>query len=222
MRGMYAVVLCGILFASYPSGARPKHPKQTAPAPKREATYNPDIDLKNTPASYRKRVLEFRQILRKEPNREAKIKRAIALAIDPKSKFRPDAIDFLGDVRAREAVPALLTTARDAPVREFALHTLGELRDARTIPVFILYLDDENDNVRGIAYKGIANLIKQPFFYRYNAPKDERAKSIEEIQRWWQENHSTYRMEEPSGEEKKQAEEAWRKYGEQYLHDLSR
>jgi hypothetical protein len=184
--------------------------------------YSPDIDLTTAPASYRKRVLAFRNLLRKETTREAKVKRAIALAKDPASPYIRDAVDFLASVRAKEGVPLLLGLCRKEEVREFAIHALGEIRDARAMPTLIEGLSDESENVRGNAHRAIEKTARKSFSYRYDDPKDVRALAAERIGKWWKENEASFRVEEFSAAETAEADSAWQKYGREYLKSPTR
>lgn len=191
-------------------------------APAEQAAYNPDIDLAEAPAYYRKRVVAFRNMLRKETTREAKVQKAIAIAKRPKSKYVRDSIEFLGSVRSKKAVPVLLDLCRRRSEREFALHALTEIRDARALPSFVNYLSDPSRNVRGNAYRGFARTTKRTFSYRYDDAPDQRQKGIEEIKTWWEQNRATFVVPETTKDEAQEAEDAWKKYGQGYLHDLSR
>ncbi len=167
-------------------------------------------------------MIEFRNLLRKEPTRETKVKKALSIAADPKSKYRRDAVAFLGDVRAKEAVPVLIEIAKERNEREFSIHALGEIRDARTDPALIRYLSDPSENVRGNAYRSLEKTLNNTFSYRYDDAPSLRLISVKEIEHWWEQNSTTFRVQEPSKAEAQEAEEAWQKYGRQYLQDLSR
>jgi hypothetical protein len=205
-----------------PAWAVSDSPKTKTSAAKGEVPYNPDVDLANAPSYYRKRVIEFRNLLRKETTREAKVRKAVSIAKDPRSKYLRDAIEFLGVVRAKEAVPALIDISNVPNETEFAVHALGEIRDARAVPTFIRLLSDESDNVRGNAYRALEKTTKRSFSYRYDDVPDARASSIAEIQRWWAANSSTFKVQEATSAEAAEAEEAWQKFGRQYLQDLNR
>lgn len=200
----------------------PRAEAQSTVASKPESSYTSDVDLKSAPDYYRRRVIEFRNILRKESTRETKVKKALSIAADPKSKYRRDAIAFLGDVRAKEAVPVLIQIAKERNEREFSLHALGEIRNARAVPVLIHYLSDPSENVRGNAYRSLEKTVKKTFSYRYDDAPSLRLISVKEIEHWWEQNSATFRVQELSKAEAQEAEDAWQKYGRQYLQDLNR
>ncbi len=192
----------------------------SAPAPKATggAVYHPDIDLSKAPADYRKRVTEFRNILRKEPDRKAKVEKAIALANHKKSPYRRDAIDFLGEVRAREAIPALSALYKEEDLRDGVIYSLGRTGSLNAVPTLIKGLYDTNENVRGNSQHAIEKIVRTNFAYNYFDPVKKRNADAEQIRKWWNENRKTLRITEPTEEEKVAAEEAWEKYGKDYLN----
>lgn len=186
------------------------------------SVYNPDIDLDQAPVYYRKRVIRFRNLLRQEPTKEAKVAKALSIAKNPKSPFRKDAITFLGDVKAKETVGDLIGLSKDREVREFTLFALTRMPEKRVIPLFIGYLMDANENVRGNAERGLRQVTHVDFSYSYNDPVKKRSNDAKGIQKWWKQNEPTFAVVQQTPEEIKQAEEAWGKYGLQYLQDLNR
>jgi len=102
------------------------------PAPRPEVRL--DADLDQAPSYYRERVRRFREILRGQPSRAARIRKASALAAERRSEFRKDALNFLAAVRAREAVPDLERLCKDPDVREFVLFTLGRSARRKRFP----------------------------------------------------------------------------------------
>lgn len=161
-------------------------------------------------------------MMRAEPTREAKIAKARALATNAKSEFRRDAIDFLGEVRASEAVPDLFRMAKVPDIREFCIHALGEIGDGRAVPLMIHYLNDPNEDVRGNAERAFQRITRVTFEYHYADPPAKRKQGIREIQLWWERNKATFKARDETPDEKKAAEESWEKYGRQYLYDLNR
>jgi HEAT repeat protein len=133
-----------------------------------------------------------------------------------------DAIEFLGAVRAKEGVLPLIEIVSDVRAREFALYALGEIRDGRAIPALIDSLSDPSENVRGNGYRALEKTTKKSFAYRYDAPSAERAAGIEKIRQWWNENSATFKVQEVTPAEAVEADSAWRRFGQQYLRDLSR
>jgi hypothetical protein len=178
--------------------------------------------IKNAPESYKKRVAAFSKILRKEKDRNSRIEKAMKLARDRKSAHRIDAIEFLGKVRAPQAADTLIACVRDANVREFAIYALGEIRPKKAVPTLIHSLSDPDVKVRGNAEHALQKIIKRDFGYGFDDKPAQREASIQKIKEWWQANESTFVVREETLEEKQEAEEAWQKYGEQYIHDLSR
>ncbi|MFH1018665.1 MAG: HEAT repeat domain-containing protein [Pseudomonadota bacterium] len=195
-----------------------------APAQKAAPPVKPalDADLTHAPESYRKRVVEFRNMIRREPTRAAKVRKATELARKVSSPYRKDSINFLVETRARESLPVLLDLTNDAEVREFAIYGLGELRSQNAGPTLIRFLSDGSDNVRGNAERALKKITRVSFSYRYSDPPATRQRGIREIQDWWQKNKEHFTVKEETPEERKEAEEAWDKYGKQYVQDLSR
>jgi hypothetical protein len=191
-------------------------------APKVAPSVDRDADLSNAPDSYKKRILAFRKMMRKEPDRASKIALAIKLVRNPKSKFRIDAINFLTETRAQESVPVLIQQVRDPAVEEFAIFALGEVRSAKSVPVLIESLSSENENARGNAERALAKVTRTSFSYTYSASPEQRKTSIREIEQWWKKNKTTFVLRDETPEERKAADEAWEKYGKQYISDLSR
>ena len=192
------------------------------PGAKGELTYNPDVDLEKAPASYRERVKKFRGLLRNEKTRQEKIALAMSLAQKTRSPFRIDAINFLADVRAEEATGVLISLAPNAEVREFVLYALGRIRDPKTVPVLIQYLTDESDNVRGNAQGALERILGWDLGFSYSDSPSDRLAGVKRLKAWWKSNGATFKPAQPTVEEKKEAEEAWKKFGEPYLNDLSR
>ena len=178
---------------------------------------DPNTKVIESPPSYTRRVAEFQAILAKQPTRDAKVRKAVAMVADSKSRYRLDAIDFLASVRAKEAVPTLIQVAKARNEREFALHALGEIRDARSVWPLIHYLSDPDENVRGNAYRSIERITKKSFPYRYDDSPVNRAKASQEIGLWWKAHEKTFKVQESTKEESEEAARAWQKYGQQYL-----
>jgi hypothetical protein len=217
-----ALLLCSVFCQCAWASATPAPKNPSAAADKKEGGYDPDIDLKNAPVYYRKRVLEFRNLLRKEASRDLKVRKAVSIARNPKSEYFRDAIEFLGTVRSKEAVPPLIEICKDIEAREFALHALGEIRDARAVPTFIEYLSDPSENVRGNAHRALESTTNKSFVYRYDDPPDVRSERIAKIRQWWGDNAATFKVQEASASESAEAEGAWQRFGRQYLRDLNR
>ncbi len=194
-------------------------PAQKAVRPAKAAL---DADLTHAPESYKKRVVEFRNIIRREPTREAKVKKAIELARTASSPYRSDAINFMAETRAKECIPTLLQLVQDSEVREFAIYALGELRSVDSIPLLIGLLSDNSENVRGNAERALKKITRASISYRYSDAPAMRRREILEVQNWWKKNKESFTIKEETPEEQKEAEEAWAKYGKQYIRDLSR
>lgn len=187
-----------------------------------DSTYTPDVDLKTAPEFYRKRVIAFRNLLRREGTRAKQVQKAIELVQTKKSPYRQDAIDFLSEVRAPEAVPVLIRAAVDPDVREFSLYALAVFNDLRAIPTLIRYLRDDRENVRGNAQQSLEKITRMNFSYRYSDSPKDRAVALREIETWWERAGPTFKPHQETPQEKTAAEEAWEKYGKMYLHDLGR
>ncbi len=199
--------------------------RQTRPVVSAKSTYNPDVDLAEAPAFYRKRVIQFRNVLRRQKSRSGQIRKAVQLAGNPSSRYQKDAIGFLAEVRSKEAVMSLIKLSKmrkHREVREFMIHALGEIRDPRAMNVLIWGLSDVNENVRGNAQRALQNLTRTDFIYQYDDSTERREKGIREIREWWRKMAPTFKVQEETQEEQKLAEDNWQKYGQQYLHDLSR
>jgi hypothetical protein len=215
MRPLFAFVVALALLSGSALAAQAQ---KGTPAPRLKG----DADLSRAPESYKKRLIEFRNILRKEPSREAKIKKATELAKKLTSPFRIDAVNFLAEIRARESVSDLIALAKDPEVKEFAVYALGELRSEKAVPALIAALGDPSENVRGNAEQAIKRITRISFSYRYSDAPAQRRRAIEEISRWWEKSKNQFKVRDETPEEMKEAEEAWEKYGKQYVQDLSR
>jgi len=181
------------------------------------------VDLDQAPPSYRKRVIEFRNLLRNESTRAAKVKKALELASKRSSPYRLDAINFLADVRANESVPVLIKLSNDPDVQEFAIFALGRVGTAEVLPTLIKHLKSENENVRGNSERGLKAITGIGFEFQYADPPAKRAQDLKEIERWWEMGGGkTFKPPVPSAVQAQEAEGAWQLYGIEYLNDLTR
>ena len=181
---------------------------------------NPDSDLKEYPDYYRKRILGFRNIIRKQKTKEAKIQIAIKMMGDQESKYRRQAIQFLAEVKAKEATQALVKVGEEKDFRPDAAFAIGEVMDERGIEFLIRCLYDLNDNVRGNAAMALRKIAKRDFGYNYSDNEEERNKSARLFENWWLTNRKTFKVVEITDEERKDADEKWEKYGKPYIEKL--
>lgn len=182
----------------------------------------PNFSKADAPASYKERQKKFNQLITREKNRTSLTKLAIAMAKDPGSEFRIDAINLLAEVKPKEAVEPLLDASKDPNVREFAIFALGEIPSEKPIPQLIKFLDDPSENVRGNAYQALRKILGLNFRYDYTSAGLKRKEGIADIQSWWDHNKENFKVRERTPEELKAAEQNWEIYGKQYIHDLDR
>ncbi len=182
-----------------------------------------DADLKDAPQYYRERVQKFRNILRKEKSKNAKIDRALAMARSLKSPFRKDALNFLADLRVERAVPLLTRLTSDPEVQEFALYALGQIGTEKSVEVLIQNLKSPNEKMRGISENSLRKISGVNFSYRYGDSPRRRKEGIQEIELWWKkEKKKGFQPRKLTSQEAEEAKSAWEQYGVEYLHDLSR
>ncbi len=80
---------------------------------------------------------------------------------DPDTKVQATAIEAVGVLRDKAALPALvddLNHARDARVRRAALEAIAMLPDPANRPLFIQYITDKDEKMRAAAAEGFARL----------------------------------------------------------------
>lgn len=174
-------------------------------------------------ADIHSRHKEFQQLIEKNPTRESQIKKAQALATDKKSPYQIDAINFLIDQKSYESGSLMVELVHDSNVREFAIYGVGELGVNEATPLLIYYLKDDNQNVRGNAFRSLEKIYPRDFNFpfRYDDPPAQRAKMVKEIDKWWEMNKETLKnrdMQRMSDAEQKEALERWEKYGKEYLN----
>ena len=176
-----------------------------------------DADLEGYPDYYKNRVMEFRKIIRQQKMQKDKIKKAMAILSGNDPKYKKDAIEFLIEVRAKEAVPSLIKAGEYKDLRPDVAFALGEIRDASSIEFLLKCLYDDNQNVRGNAVLSLRKLTKMQFGYDYSDPEERRKKAALLWESWWARNSNRFRIDEPTQEETKEAQEKWEKYGKRFI-----
>jgi hypothetical protein len=187
-----------------------------------------DADLKKLPLSYQRRIQQFRNIIRaqttkdEKQSKEAKLKKALQLASDPRSPYRKDAIRFIVDVKAVETTPQLIALAKRSPfLRDEVVVAMSLFKTKEAIDYLIECLNDTTDLsgfVRSIAINGLRNITNQDFAYRYDAPPAERLKAYQTWKEWWAAKRETFQKVERNKEEQEEADEMWKRYGQRYLN----
>lgn len=177
-----------------------------------------DSDLDGKPEAYRKRVIAFRTLIRQEPTRETKIKKATALLNDNAGPYRADAILFLSEVKAEGVLDDLWKTAReDVTLRGHVAVAYGEMEDPAAIPYLIKMLASANPNVRSSAARSLVKLSGQDLGYDADDSEAKRQEIIAKYSEWWKANKSNLKKKPAPTEQDKEAEEKWRLYGLPYL-----
>jgi len=81
---------------------------------------------------------------------------------DPDPFIAETAAGLLGELRAKEAVPALTAFARGTGLRRYAaVWALGEIKDPASIPVLVAALSDSNPGVAKAATRALINIGKR-------------------------------------------------------------
>lgn len=187
---------------------------------KKRKVQNMDADLEGYPEYYRKRVLAFRKLIRRQKTRRAKINKAVQIINDSKSPYRKDALQFLIDVKAKSAAPAIIKAGENKDLRADAAYALGEIKNKKGIEFLLRCLYDANRNVRGNAILSLRKITKRQFGYDYSAPEEKRNKSALLWESWWVRNEKNFKIHDISDEEAKDAEEKWEKYGKKYIERI--
>ncbi len=164
----------------------------------------------------------FHAVLNKSKTDDGKILKAQELAKDVKSRFRIDAINYLIDEEAATSGPLMARLAKDVYVREFAIYALGEFETYESTPLLIHYMNDENRNVRGNAFRALQKMYPKEFDFEYHHDDDEpkRKGILTKVDQWWRANHDQYKnkvFQDMSEKDKKDAQDRWEKYGKEYL-----
>jgi putative heme-binding domain-containing protein len=76
----------------------------------------------------------------------------------PDATVRRAALVALGQLRARQAVPAIIAAAADPKVRYQALETLGAMPDRRALAMYLDGLVDENRRIRDVSRRALSTL----------------------------------------------------------------
>jgi hypothetical protein len=194
--------------------------QDTANSKKSEPTPNFDKDLSNYPEFYKKRIIAFRTQIRKAKTKQAKVLTAINILKDENSAYRRDAIEFLSEVKAKEAVPSIVSAGDEKDLRADAAFALGEIKDLKAFDFLLKCLYDSNDNVRGNASLALKKISRKEFGYNYSDPEDVRNRAAKLWENWWLENKKDFQVTEPTDEEIKDAEEKWEKYGKPLMERL--
>ena len=213
-------LLIGFLLVSTDSFGEEKPAPLPSATPAKKMIINPDEDVKDYPEYYKKRVLAFRGVIRKEITKDAKINKAIAVLSNEESPYRRDALEFLIELKVERALPTLLKVGEEKDLRADVSFALGELQDPKGIEFLLRCLYDESDNVRGNAALSLRKLTKKEFGYNYIAPEEERKRAARLWENWWNENKATFKITDSTDEERKDAEERWLKYGKPYIEKI--
>jgi len=164
----------------------------------------------------------FQTILAKEKSPEAKIKKAENLALDKKSRYRVNAINYLIDQKSLSSGTVMVKLMKDPQVSEFAIYGVGEVGMYEATPLLIKYMKDDNRNNSGNAFRALQKLYPREFNFEFHHddPEYKRAQVVETVTAWWKANRESLKnraIERTSEEDKKDAEERWEKYGKEYL-----
>lgn len=179
-----------------------------------------DNDLKDYPDYYKKRVIAFRAMIRKQPTRDAKVSAAVNM-VKGESPYKKDALNFLAEVKAKEAVAAIIRLGEDRDYRPETAYALGEIGSEKAIDFLIRLLYDENENVRGNASLALKKITGLDLGYNYSENDENlRARMAQSWDDWWARNKLTFKAKEMTEEEKKDADEKWQKYGRGYLQKI--
>lgn len=109
---------------------------------------------------------------------------------DPEAELRAAAAHQLSYFSHAPAVGALRDAVRadpDATVRQFAASSLGYLADWSAIPALIEALEDEDFNVRSMAYQSLRRLSRAEIAYDPEAQPLERREMTASWRDWWEE-----------------------------------
>lgn len=174
-------------------------------------------------ADVHSRLKDFQAIMDKIPSPDTQIKKAETLAADKKSPYRINAINYLIDHKSTASAPLMVDLVKDIDVREFAIYGVGELGVTEATPLLIYYLKDDNQNVRGNAFRSLEKIYPRDFNFpfRYDDPAPQRSKMVKEVEKWWEVNKETLKnrdIQRMTDAEQKEALERWEKYGKEYLN----
>ncbi len=179
-----------------------------------------DADLEGYPDYYRIRVMKFRKMIRAQKTKPAKIKKAISILDDKTSPYRQDALRFLADVKAKEAVVHIMKAGEDKELRADAAYAIGEIKQKNGIEFLLRCLYDTNANVRSVASLSLRKITQLQFGYLYTEPEDQRNKAALLWENWWTKNHETFQVTQINEEDRKDADEKWNRYGKRYIERI--
>jgi len=179
-----------------------------------------DDDLKDYPEYYKKRVMAFRKMIRTQTTKKSKINKAIAIMNNAKSPYRKDALQFLTEIKAQDAVPSIIKAGEKKDLRADSAYALGEIKDKKAIEFLIRCLYDSNHNVRGNASLSLRKITRRQFGYSYSDVEEQRNKAALLWENWWTRNQEKFQVTQLTEEEKTDAAEKWEKYGKKYIERI--
>lgn len=99
----------------------------------------------------------------------------------------------LKDLRAVLPLIEVLKTHKDYFTRQGAASTLGELKAADAVPALMEALEDKDDLVQGAASEALTSITEQDFKFSLVLTKKEKKQLKEQWQKWWHDNEADVR-----------------------------
>lgn len=102
-------------------------------------------------------------------------------------QVRSSAIYVLGQLKAEQALDQLMELCNDDNklVRYEAARAVFEIGSWETFPIILAGLDDDQTYIRYLCMETISFKSGETFGYDPRAPREERLKSIEKWELWW-------------------------------------